>query len=254
MREQGPFVRVVIKDASGRVVNRVDGPTTPGFHRVNWDLRYPSKDVVELDEESSGGFFFNDGFLAMPGTYTATLTKVEAGTVTVLSDPTTFEVVPLREGVLEGPPHEQIAAFREEVEALQQALSTTSNRLQKQLDRVHAMQTALARAEQDAPQLVQQLHDARMELLQLNEEMNGSEAKEQIGERTPPTPRRRMFVGFRALTTTYGPTEMHRETVATGRNELAAIQDRLTTLVETTIPTLEEELRAAGAPPIEASY
>jgi len=60
-----------------------------------------------------------------------------------------------------------------------------------------------------------------------------------------------MFVGYRALGTTYGPTEMHEKTVAAGRSELANIQDRLSELAEQVIPELEREVRAAGAPPIE---
>jgi hypothetical protein len=251
-REQGPVVLIVVKDENGTVVNRVAGPTSAGFHRVNWDLEYPSKDVVDSDSEEFGGSG-DGGFMAMPGTYTATLTKIEEGSMTTLSDPITFEVVPLREGTLEGAPHAEIASFREEVESLIQDLSTTSNTLERQLDKVHAMQTALARAEQEVPQLVTRLHEARTQLLELDEAMNGSEAKDEIGERSPPTPRSRMFVGYRALSTTYGPTEMHRETVATGRRELTAIQNQLNDLVENVMPELEQALEAAGAPPLENS-
>jgi len=251
-REQGPVVLVVVKDENGTVVNRVAGPTSAGFHRVNWDLEYPSKDVVDLGSEEFGAPG-DDGFMATPGTYTATLTKIEEGTMTTLSDPITFEVVPLREGTLDGAPHEEIAAFREEVEALQQDLSTTANTLEQQLDKVHAMQTALARAEREAPQLVTQLHEARTQLLDLREAMEGSEAKDEIGERDPPTPSSRLFVGYRALRTTYGPTEMHREMIAVGRSELATIQSQLDDLVENVMPELESALEAAGAPPLENS-
>ncbi|NBC18465.1 MAG: glycosyl hydrolase, partial [Bacteroidetes bacterium] len=221
MREQGPMVQVVVKDTSGTVVNRVDGPTSAGMHRVNWDLRFPSKNVVDLGEEAIEGSG-SDGFLATPGPYTATLVKVEDGTVTPLSDPIAFEVVPLREGTLEGAPHAATTAFREAVEALQQDLTAASNTLERQLDRIHAMQTALARADREAPDLVQRLHDTRLRLLELSEAMNGSEAKDEIGERDPPSPRSRLFVGYRALRTTYGPTPLHRETVAIGQRELSA--------------------------------
>ena len=250
MRENGPVVEVVVKDENGSVVNRVEGPTSPGVHRINWDLRYPSKDVVDLGESGSGGFFGSE-LPATPGTYTATLTKVEHGEVTALSDPITFEVTPLREGVLEGASYDAIASFREQVISLQQEISTASNTLQQQLDRITAMQTALDRASQDAPDLVTRLHETRMRLLELNEAMNGSEAKAEIGERSPPTPRSRYFVGLRALGTTYGPTDMHRETVQIGQRELDDIQSELTEIADTVMPELESALNAAGAPPIE---
>lgn len=250
IREQGPMVQVVVRDEGGTIVNRVTGPTSPGFHRVNWDLRHAEKDVVDLGVEIPESLE-DGGFPATPGTYTATLTKVQNGEVTELSGPVTFEVTPLREGTLEGAPGGKIASFRQELETFQQELTAASNTLDEQIDKVHALQTALARAEEEAPDLVKRLHDARSRLLELREEMEGSEAKNQIGERNPPSPSSRMFVGYRALGTTYGPTEMHEKTVAAGRSELANIQDRLSELAEQVLPELEREVRAAGAPPIE---
>jgi len=249
MREQGPRVEVVIKDESGAVINRVDAPRTEGLHRVNWDLRHSSKNVVDLDE----GFedIDEDGFMATPGTYTATLTKVEEGDVTTLSDPVEFDVTPLREGTLDGASDDEIASFRETLESFQQELESTSNTLEEQVDKVESMQAALSRAEAEAPDLMSRLHEARATLLELREEMEGSEAKNEIGERNPPTPSDRLFVGYRALGTTYGPTEMHRETVEAGQRELADLRQRLTEMAETTVPELESALEATGAPPIE---
>ena len=250
MREQGPLVQVVIKNEDGLVVNRVSGPTSAGVHRINWDLRHADKGVVNQGEAIPASLEAS-GFLATPGTYTATLTKMENGAVTALSDPITFDVVPLREGTLEDAPHAEIAAFRETLESFQQDLTAASNTLERQLDHVHAMQTALARADRDAPDLMQRLYDTRLQLLELREAMNGSEAKDEIGERDPPSPRSRLFVGYRALRTTYGPTPMHREMIATGQREFADLQDDLTEIVDAVMPELEQALDAAGAPPIQ---
>ncbi|MFB6274344.1 MAG: glycosyl hydrolase, partial [Salinibacter sp.] len=250
IREQGPMVQVVVRNEDGTVVNRVTGPTSAGFHRINWDLTHADKGLVDSGEEIPESIG-EDGFMATPGTYTATLLKLQVGKVTQLSEPVTFEVEPLREGTLEGASDEEIASFREELERFQQALERTSNTLEEQIDKVHALQTALARAEQEAPDLVGRLHDARSQLLKLREEMEGSEAKNQIGERNPPTPSDRLFVGYRALGTTYGPTKMHENTLETGRSELADIQDRLNKLADQVLPELQRQVRAAGAPPIE---
>jgi len=250
MREQGPMVQVVVRDETGTVVNRVNGPTSPGFHRVNWDLRHADRNVVDLGEEIPESVE-EAGFMATPGTYTATLVKIQDGEETELSDSVTFDVEPLEEGTLDGASNQEIAAFREQLESFQQELATTSNTLEAQIEKVHALQTALARAEQRAPALVERLDDARSNLLEIREEMQGSEAKAQIGERDPPTPSDRLFVGYRALSTTYGPTEMHQKSVEVGQRELAALQQRLRKIVENTVPALEKEVEAAGAPPVE---
>lgn len=251
IREEGPKVYITIKDQDGNVVNRVEGPTTKGLHRVNWELRYPSKDVVSLEEPGGGGGFFGGGFMATPGTYTASLSKLVRGEVTELSDPITFEVIPLQSGAIEGTSDQAIVEFRENLESFQQDLTQTTNTLRKQLDKVNAMQRALARAEGEAPELVNRLNETRLQLLQLNEEMNGSEAKDQIGERNPPSPRSRLFTGYRALSTTYGPTAMHREQVEIGKQELSEFKQDLNRYVNNVVPALLREVRDAGAPPIE---
>jgi photosystem II stability/assembly factor-like uncharacterized protein len=249
MREEEPKVVVTIKNESGNVVNRIEGPTSEGFHRINWELNYPSKDVVELDESGS---FFDDGFMATPGTYTASLSKVVRGEVTQLSEPVTFDVVPLRDGALEGASNEEFAEFRENIENFQQDLTRTTNTLQDQITKINTLQRALSRADQEAPDLITKLNNARLRLQELNERMNGSEAKQEVGQLADnPSPRSRLFVGYRALNTTYGPTQLHRETIETGKEELSEFQKDLSDFTDNVMPGLEEAVQNAGAPPIE---
>ena len=56
--------------------------------------------------------------------------------------------------------------------------------------------------------------------------------------------------GYAGLGTTYGPTQMHRETVETGRAELAVLKQELESFVNTTLPGLKTALMATDAPPI----
>ena len=247
MREQGPTVQIVVRDTGGTVIDRVDGATSAGFHRASWDLRYAPKGLID-PEDPSEGF---GGFWALPGTYTATLVKIEEGEVRELAGPVSFEVVPLRDGALPRKSNEVIAAFREEVETFQQDLQRAEDLLDEQIQKVEAMQTALERAEADDPQLAARLYRTRLELLDLREAVEGSEAKEEVGERGPPSPGNRFFVGVRGLSTTYGPTELQQRTVQAGRAELAALRGELDRIADQVMPELERALEAAGAPPIE---
>ncbi|UCF18215.1 MAG: glycosyl hydrolase [Gemmatimonadota bacterium] len=246
MREQGPVVQIVVRDAAGTVINRVSGPTSAGFHRVSWDLRYAPKNLIGLDDPSGGR-----GFWALPGTYAATLVKVEKGEVSELAGPVSFEVELLREGALPRASDGVIAAFREELETFQQDLARADNLLGELIQKVEAMQTALERAEDDDPQLATRLYQTRRDLLNLRERLQGSEAKDEIGERDPPSPRNRLFVGMRGLGTTYGPTELHRRTVEVGRSDLVVLRAELDRVAEQVMPELERALEAMGAPPIE---
>ena len=248
-RQEGPKVILTIRDSDGNVVRKVEGPTSSGFHRVNWNLRYPSKDVVELEQEEGG--WYDGGFMATPGTYTATLSQKVLGEIKQLSEPVEFEVKPLREGTLERASNTTITEFRETLETFQQNLTQTENTLEKQLNRVNAMKTALSRASQEDTALAKRLHEARIQLLDLKKQMDGSEAKQEIGERTQVTPSSRLYVGYNALGSTYGPTPMHVNTIEAGRAELDTIQQNLNQFVENVMPELNQALEATDAPPIE---
>ncbi|MDZ7682496.1 MAG: hypothetical protein U5J63_12480 [Fodinibius sp.] len=248
-RQQGPSIFLTIRDSDGNIVRRVEGPTSSGFHRVNWDLRYPSKDVVEKEQEEGG--WYGGGFMATPGTYTATLSKKVLGEVTQLSEPMSFDVKPLREGTLERASNKTITEFREDLETFQQEISKTENKLERHLNSVQAMQTALSRASEEDTALVRQLHEARITLLDIQKQMEGSEAKQEIGERTQPTPSSRLYVGYNGLSSTYGPTPMHIETVENGKQELNTIQSNLNQFAENVMPDLKQAFEQIDAPPIE---
>ena len=80
--------------------------------------------------------------------------------------------------------------------------------------------------------------------------MQGNEARSAIGERNPPTPGSRLFTGFRGLNSTYGPTELHRQTVAAGRAELVPIAADIERM-QGVVDGLHDEVAATGAPPVE---
>lgn len=247
MREQGPKVQVVIRDRNGTVVNRVDGSTSAGVHRVAWEFEYSPNAMIGLE----GGGGFGGGFFALPGTYTAALIKIEEGEVTELAGPAEFEVVQAFEGALERVSADVVVAFQQEVESFAQELTDASNLLQELIQQVEAMQTALSRADEPDAELNKRLYDARLELLDLREGMRGSEARGEIGERGPPTPSSRLSVGYMGLGSTYGPTEMHRQSIQVGRAEFAPIRTEVQRYADEVVPSLEEALEGTGAPPIQ---
>ena len=92
--QSGGRVRIRIEDASGEVVRELAGPTQPGINRVYWDLRHPApslprfqtkppgRDWVPLEQGADRVVYVWDidfirghrGPLAVPGTYTVTVT------------------------------------------------------------------------------------------------------------------------------------------------------------------------------------
>ena len=253
-RQEKPKITLTVKDSNGSVVQNIDGATSKGMHRVNWNLRYTSKNAIRLHTPPQTGFRFGQssrGMLATPGTYTVTLSKQVDGVITMLSEPISFVVKPLRKGALEGASYSELTASREELEKLQGAISASSFMLNNNLDKVKAMETALSRLNTESSALVTALYKVKQRLLDLDQEMNRHRAKQEIGERSASNVRSRMSVGIRGMNTTYGPTKMHRESMAIANSQFADIKARLEMITNEDIPALEKSLIAAGAPYIE---
>jgi len=247
-RQAKPAVWLTVKDSEGRVIRRLAGPTGKGFHRLAWDLTYPSKSAVRKGASNGDA----DGLPAVPGAYSVTLSKEVDGQVTMLDGPVEFEVKRLYEGALPPRPTAEIAAFTREVEAIYKDYSATSMVLTESLDKAAALETALARTQAEPGALDRQVHDLRGRLLDLEQQMRGSQAKQAIGERSNPTVANRLFTAFDGVST-YGPTAMHRQSLDIARSELRDLKTRLESIRRQDIPALERAVMQAGAPWIEGA-
>ncbi|WP_051275475.1 VPS10 domain-containing protein [Aestuariibacter salexigens] len=93
--EDAPTVYIEIKRKGGDVVRRVSANSNKGFHRIAWDMHYPSLSPVNLKKPS--GYVPPwlkppKGPLALPGDYTATLILWAQGEPRMLSEPMPFTV------------------------------------------------------------------------------------------------------------------------------------------------------------------
>jgi photosystem II stability/assembly factor-like uncharacterized protein len=252
MREVAPYVRISIMNQEGQVIQTVKGAARKGLNRTTWNLRLASQNVVSLARRGGGGGWFGGGFMAVPGTYMAQLSLVENGVVTPLDDPISFEVVPLRDASIPGPSFDEMLAFQNELTDFQVELTQFGQMVEKHMNQLQAMQTAHSLARNPSAELEKQLHDAQMQMLELQEMTSGSEAKNEIGEKNPPTPNDRMFIGMRGLfTSTHAPTQMHKDMLEIGKNEFKGMKATYESFITEVMPGLEAGLAATDAPPIQ---
>lgn len=102
--------------------------------------------------------------------------------------------------------------------------------------------------ERDAGEWLEEVYAIEAEVIELNEALNGKQTKAQVGEGQGSVLARRWYVARMGLSTTYGPTGTHKESLQLGIEELKPIKERVRNLKNTTLPALEEKLRQAGAP------
>jgi hypothetical protein len=250
--EYGPKIWILIKDAEGRVVRKVEGPTSSGIHRVAWDLRYPHKDALSLNETEYPMGKVPSGYLCAPGSYSATLYKQMDGEISAISSPIEFEVVPLREGTLKGMSKAEVAQFNRELEDLDVYMTATSRSITDGIKRVTAMQNALTLSATDFGDLYSQLNDLREAFALLNEQMIGDRSKAEVGALGRASIWDRYNVASTGVSnSTYGPTALHRENIEIAMEEHEVIREEVEVLLNEKIPALEKELEASGAPWIQ---
>ena len=244
IQEVDPVVWLTVRDADGNVVRRISGPAKKGFHRVNWDLRYPNRSIAR----GSGG----SSYLVSPGEFTVSLSVRVRGETRELVPPQSFTVKRMGSGALE--PQADANDFWAEVSRFDRAVNAVSITLGEVERRLPAFQTATRAAAGDPTALDNQLDAIRAEVYALDEMLNGNAAANVIRERTPATVRSRLSVVRRgAFASTYGPTQTHREQFGYAQADFDEVRGRLQRLVEVTIPAFEAALVAADAPWVPGS-
>lgn len=247
-RTAEPKVWLVIKDANGQIVDRVEGPTTKGIHRVAWDLKIPSSNAMGAAESRRGA----QSPMVMPGKYTAELFKQIDGRFIQMADAQSFEVKQLRKGTLKGSEVSETVAFWNEIQELRKSTTAASLVLANALQKVELMEKALERTPTDPASLLLQLHAVRSALLKVDEEMNGNRTKQKIGEDSKPTVNDRInFAALGTSNSTYGPTPSHRRSIEIAKKQFANLRNTLNEIRTVQMPALENALSAAGAPWIE---
>jgi photosystem II stability/assembly factor-like uncharacterized protein len=246
-RQEDPKILLTVKDSQGNTVRRVEGPVTAGFHRIAWDLRYPAPDPLQMNADAEEA----KGMMAAPGTYTASLSKKVDGKVTELSEPITFEVVPLYDGTLDGAPASQVAEFWREYEATYRAVGAVGVTLENAMTKAERMQVALQRSTTAPGELDERMYTLSQTLMDLDEELNGNQAKQEIGEKTRPTISERLFAVERGIShSTYGPTPTHQKSLAIVKEQLQDIQTQLKS-AQGEMAQLSKALMDNGAPWVE---
>ena len=250
-RAQGPQVILTVRDAAGTIVNTLPAKNNKGMNRVSWNLTYASKSPIKLNALASKTKGYTSGFMVTPATYNVTLSKLVKGVVTDLSEPINFEVVPLMSPALKGAPLELIDQFRSDYESFVADLTKQDLVLSQSLKLVGALQNAMKRADKRDAALIKNLYEVHQSLLDISLQMNGETVKSEVGEKSNPTPKDGLMIGYMALSTTYGPTQNHMDALSRAQNQLKELANTLMPISKQTLPDLIAQFKKLGGPWVE---
>ena len=233
-REVAPRVDLNIRNSEGELVRRINGSTSRGMHRTNWDLRM-------------GGS--RRGPMAIPGTYTVDITKTIDGETTELVAAADFEIEPLMYDETSQPDREAIMEFVTKAQDLSKSIQGATSVAGQAQTTLTAIKSVVSRSVELDQELFNEARTIELKLMDILEKFNGDPTKPKRNEPALPGISGRVrTMMFGAMGSTEGPTGTHERQFEIAAEQYEAVLGELETLVDDEIPALNEKLDEADAP------
>jgi hypothetical protein len=246
-KEEEPAVVLTVRDTDGKVVRRIEGPATAGFHRVAWDLRYAESSPWQ-PELLGEQYIEIKGPLAAPGSYRVSLATRINGQLNELGQRQDFAVVQMREPGLKGDSPEEVVAFTRELDDLARQVTGASAAISEMLMETGAIKQTLARSQ--APESLRATaRSLELELLALQEKLSGSPTRDLYNDTAEVSISGRMqTASMGTFRSTYGPTPMIQRQYEIAAESFVEVRTRLQQIKNSELPALRRQLDEAGVP------
>ncbi|MGV6832220.1 MAG: WD40/YVTN/BNR-like repeat-containing protein [bacterium] len=239
-----------IKNAQGKVINKVFKSATKGVHRFHWNLRYTPQNPINLNKSS----FYNpfagtdEGTLVFPGTYTVEMGLLKDGVLQNVVDPVSFEVKALNNTELPAADREAKVAFQQEVAKTQATYGAAQRLMSESRNKMRYIKEAVKKAELPINAFSAKIKTIEDALDEVQQAMYGDPIKRRLDIDQPPSPASRLgSIGWEQKYSTATPTKTHMDSFAIAKAEIYNIKANLEGILST-IKNLEELLIDAGAP------
>lgn len=248
--ESGPKVLIVVSDATGRSVRLIEGPAKEGLHRVNWDLRGPNPNPVNLNPPGFQPPWADPprGPLVAPGRYSAQLAIVSASGVRRLGTIQSFNVKAVPNAPA-GTDFVTVTAFQQQTAELRRRIAGAGEEIRRVQDKLRHMRAALVQTPRADPGLFTRMDSVTQALAALDLELNGDPARARLNESTSPSISGRVGqVMAGHWETRQMPTATQRRDIEIASSAFETLVRALNALIEGAVARLEADLEAAGAP------
>jgi len=244
-RESTAKVILTIHDGAGNIINKVSQKASKGSHRIAWDLTHFNPFAISSDG-SSRRRYGGGGAMVIPGNYSASLHLEKEGSVTPLDGPISFEVKPIREGVLKGASYEDYDSFRVALTELMKEMNAVQDVFSESIKKHKTLKVALSRSNIAPGPIEGQLASLDNEINAINK-LSGSPSRSEIGERNPATMQSYLYNAMNGMENSYGPTGINKKSFEIAKKMLTTIKAKVEAL-DSSITPIEKALKAAGAP------
>ncbi|MGC6430052.1 MAG: WD40/YVTN/BNR-like repeat-containing protein [Jejuia sp.] len=247
--EDGASIILVVKDETGNFITRINVPYKKGFNRVAWNLKIPNRTSLNINRISDKPTDYYYNLFADEGTYSVSMFSKINGELEELSAPQTFEVVRIRENVLDNPVANQLNNYVEDLKNFKVTFEKTLNEFNKSSKKLEAYKKALVYAQTQPGAIDKTVNDLFTIMNKLKVSLNGNASKKEIREKDVQSISSRLSVAQRGFSTTYGPTKTHIKSLEMAKTLFSRVAPNISTFISE-VNKLEAALEASGVPVI----
>ncbi|MGK7395833.1 MAG: WD40/YVTN/BNR-like repeat-containing protein [Candidatus Cyclobacteriaceae bacterium M3_2C_046] len=249
-QEPDPYLLFVVKDAEGNTVRKIKTTAKKGIQRINWDLRYPASDPIEL-KSNQGYNPWDDqplGPLVTDGKYQVTMGKFVNGEYTQLAGPVQFEVKSLNRSTLENVAPVATLEFQQKVSGLKRAVDGVVKTLSEYENQLQFMDEAIRNTPDLAQDMLKEINDLQKRIDNLQIDLSGDASLARRNFPTKPSISSRVgLIVYGLWNTTAEPTGTMRDSYQAAANQFEPLLNRVNQ-VKDEIGSLQDRLEQAEAP------
>lgn len=245
MQAIDPAIWLFISDAEGNIIRKIKGNNSKGIQRINWNFSTDAQNSVAKDNPERGA----NGTWASPGKYSAQLMKQIEGEFSALSQAVDFEVRPRGGQSLEGKPAEEVVDHWEKVAELRGKTSDLRFALGESKKHCLAMIESYKRSQKSNAGLLSDLLSLRKQILDLEQALNGSKARSEVGEKNEYPSLGDYLWAASSSGNTYGPTPSHISYLGYAQKMYEQLEGDWKE-IQGKADSIAEALLELGAPPV----
>jgi photosystem II stability/assembly factor-like uncharacterized protein len=245
-----PYLIFNVSDSRGNVITKLKTEAKKGINRISWDFRYPASTPIELQKPAFDNPFSDPdrGPLALPGTYTVSLSKVVNGLTTEMVPPTEFKTKLLANTTLPAEDKDALFKFQEEVAEFQRVVSGTAKTLGELNNKLKYFYKAVNNTSGIPDDVSDRIVKTDQQLKTLNRKLNGDQSLSSRDFETPPSITGRIYtIVYGLWSSTSAPTQTQITSFDIAKDQFEEVYDEIKTVTQQDIPEIEKSLEEAGA-------
>ena len=251
-KEEPSYLLFTVKDSEGNVVKKITAKPSKGINSTAWNLVYDNPFPVDEKQKKFDPFKkSNFGMPVLPGTYTVEMGLYDKGKFKKLTGPVSFKVKRLKNTTLPESNEKDLASYYKDLTFVVRKMYAAGNYAETLKQKIVLMKQTTLKTASASNELMSKIQKAEKSLNDLIFKMNGVSPKASYEEIPPhklPVSVRLRDLSWMHIESTAPVSETEKQQLKIVKEEMQEIISALRQIAIKSIPEIEKELDAAGAP------